>query len=70
MLLLPHQYVLTKAQTIKRYYIVNQETVVTPQNTVTPQVTQPVYKENLKNSLSTICTRDNDINDTTADTDK
>jgi hypothetical protein len=67
LLLLPHQYLLTKAHD-KECTIVNQETVLTPQNTVTPQVTQPVYTENLENSFSTICTRDNDINDTTTDT--
>jgi len=42
-----------------------QETVVQQQNTVTPQVIQPVYREKLENSLNTISTQDNDINDTT-----
>jgi hypothetical protein len=42
-----------------------QETVVQQQNTVTPQVTQPVHTENLDNSLNTISTQDNDINDNT-----
>jgi hypothetical protein len=42
-----------------------QETVVQQQNTLTPQVTQPVQSGNLENSLNTISTKDNDINDTT-----
>jgi hypothetical protein len=42
-----------------------QETVVQQQqNTVTPQVIQPVYREKLENSLNAISTQDNDINDT------
>lgn len=40
-----------------------QETVVQQQNTVTPQVTQPVHTGYLENSLNTISTQDNDIND-------
>ena len=58
----------TRVPTVGNVVIPLQETVVQQQNTVTPQVTQPVYTENLENSLSTICTRDNDINDTTTDT--
>jgi hypothetical protein len=40
-----------------------EKTVVQQQNTVTPQVTQPVHTENLENSSNTISTQDNDIND-------
>jgi hypothetical protein len=42
-----------------------QETVVQQQNTVTPHMTQPVHTGYLDNSLNTISTQDNDINDTT-----
>jgi hypothetical protein len=51
--------------TVGNVVIPLQETVVQQQNTVTPQVIQPVYREKLENSLNTISTQDNDINDTT-----
>jgi hypothetical protein len=42
-----------------------QETVVQQQNTVTPQVIQAVHTEYLENSLNTISTQADNINDTT-----
>jgi hypothetical protein len=51
--------------TVGNVVIPLQETVVQQQNTVTPQVTQPVHTGYLENSLSTISTQGNDINDTT-----
>ena len=55
----------TDVPTVGNVVIPLQETVVQQQNTVTPQVIQPVYREKLENSLNTISTQDNDINDTT-----
>ena len=55
----------TDVPTVGNVVIPLQETVVQQQNTVTPQVTQPVHTENLDNSLITISTQDNDINDNT-----
>src|SRR5439155_13595450 len=55
----------TKVPTVRNVVIPLQETVVQQQNTVTPQVTQAVHTGYLENSLSTISTQDNDINDTT-----
>jgi len=55
----------TDVPTVGNVVIPLQETVVQQQNTVTPQVTQAVHTGYLENSLSTISTQDNDINDTT-----
>jgi hypothetical protein len=55
----------TDVTTVGNVVIPLQETVVQQQNTVTPQVTQPVHTGYLDNSLNTISTQDNDINDTT-----
>jgi hypothetical protein len=53
------------AATVGNVVIPLQETAVQQQNTVTPQVTQAVHTGYLDNSLNTISTQDNDINDTT-----
>jgi hypothetical protein len=55
----------TDVPTVGNVVIPLQETVVQQQNTVTPQVIQPVYREKLENSLNTISAQDHDINDTT-----
>jgi hypothetical protein len=55
----------TDVTTVGNVVIPLQETVVQQQNTVTPQVTQPVHTGYLDNSLNTISTQDNDIKYTT-----
>ena len=55
----------TDVPTVGNVVIPLQETVVQQQNTVTPQVIQPVYREKLENALNTISAQDHDINDTT-----
>jgi hypothetical protein len=51
--------------TVGNVVIPLQETIVQQQNTVTPQVIQAVHKEYLENSLNTISTQADNINDTT-----
>jgi len=55
----------TDVPTVGNVVIPLQETVVQQQNTVTPQVTQAVHTGYLDNSLNTVSTQGNDINDTT-----
>ena len=55
----------TDVPTVGNVVIPLQETVVQQQNTVMPQVTQPVHTGYLENSLNTISAQDHDINDTT-----
>jgi hypothetical protein len=55
----------TRVPTVGNVVIPLQETVVQQQNTVTPQVIQAVHIEYLENSLNTISTQADNINDTT-----
>jgi hypothetical protein len=55
----------TRVPTVGNVVIPLQETVVQQQNTVTPQVTQAVHTGYLDNSLNTISTQADNINDNT-----